>query len=106
MIKTKYDQLQYVDWVWEPHYNGDPDGTRGKAEVYISKNRLRKSKLDIKLKFEKVGPTSAYAGLWFLRRKDIPTRTKFDNNGLECYVVPWSKFEKLEIVERDERALW
>lgn len=106
MIVGKYTQLNYIGDIWEPHYNGDPDGTKGKAEVYIAKKKVTRSKLDIKLRFTKVGDTSAYTGAWYLRKKDVPKRTKFDNNGLECYIVPWTKFERLIINDKDERLLW
>ena len=108
VTKTKYDQLNYIGGegaVWEPHYNGDT-GDGSKAEVYIAKWKVDRSKKDIKLRFSKVSDTSIYTGLWFVSKKNATTKSGFDNNGLECYVVPWTKFERLEIIERDERMLW
>lgn len=105
MIVSKYDQLNYIGDIWQPHYNGDTgDGT--KAEVYIAKWKVKRSKHNIKLKFSKVSDTSMYSGLWFITKKNAITRSGFDNNGLECYVVPWSKFERLIINEKDDRMLW
>ncbi len=105
MLKTKYDPLNFIGDVWAPHYNGDV-GDGNKAEVYIAKWKVKRSKHDIKLRFSKVNDTSIYAGDWFITKKNAITRSGFDNNGMACYIVPWSKFERLEISERDERAMW
>lgn len=100
MIVNKFAQLNTITDIWEPHYNG------GRPEVYIATWKVKRSKLDIKLRFPKVSDTSEFAGDWFIRRKAVLGRKKFNNNGMECYVVPWSLFEKLEVTNDIRRELW
>lgn len=100
---SKYTQLNAITDIWEPHYNGDFDGSQGKAEVYIAAWKVKRSNKDIKLRFEKVNDTSVYAGDWFISLKKLKSfRKRIENNGLECYVIPWTAFERLEINDREE----
>lgn len=89
MQVSKFTQLNYIHDVWEPHYNG------GKAEVYIACWKVKRSKLDIKLVFGKVNDTSDFAGVWFIPRKKVMRCKIFNNNGLDCFVVPWKYAEPL-----------
>lgn len=91
---SKFTQLNYIGDILEPKYSTN--------EVYIATHKVNRSKLDIKLKFQKVNDTSEYAGLWYLPRKKATRRKTYDNNGLACYIVPWSEFEKLELSDREE----
>lgn len=101
---SKYTQLNFIGDILEPHYNGDYDGTQGKAEVYIAKYKIRRNKRDIKLKFSNVNPTSAYSGDWYLPRKNALKYKTFINNGLQCVAVPWSEFKKLILINEEIRA--
>ena len=97
LVKTlsKYTQLNYIGDIWEPHYSSN--------SVYIASWKVKRSKLDIKLSFSKVSDTSEWAGQWFLARKNVTKcRKKFDNNGLECYVVPLAQLEQFQYNEREE----
>lgn len=102
----RFTPLNFIGNVWEPHYNGftkDP----ARAEVYIDKESVRKSKYDIRLRFSKVNDTSEFAGDWFIPRKTVMAIKKtFVNNGLPCYVVPWSKFSKLKIKQHSLREVF
>lgn|GEM_PF-5557662 len=103
MLVDKFTQLNYIGDIWEPHYAGYiRGGSTDMVEVYIAKRKINRNIRDIKLVFTRVGEDSIFAGDWFLRRKDVPKRTKFDNNGMECFVVPWGKFQPLEYAERSE----
>ena len=89
----KFTQLNVIDDVWEPKYSTN--------EVYVDCWKVNRSKLDIKLRFPKVNDTSDYAGEWFITRKKARSyRKKFDNNGMECYVIPMTVFERFEVSER------
>lgn len=92
---SKYTQLNYIGDIFEPRYSTN--------DVLISTGKVTRSKLDIKLKFEKVNDTSEYAGYWFVPRKTVTKyRKKFDNNGRQCYIIPWHEFEKLELISRED----
>lgn len=95
---SKYIQLNCIKDVWEPKYSTN--------EVYIACWKVDRSKLDIKLVFPKVNPTSEYYGDWFITKKQAKRRKKFDNNGLSCYVVPWSEFTKLRIDNISKEEIW
>lgn len=103
---SKYTQLNFIGDIWEPHYNGyEPDFN--KAEVYIAKWKIDRSKLDIKLRFSKVSDTSDFTGDWFISRKKAKLfRKKFNNNGMECYVIPWTAFEPLIIDNSGREDIW
>lgn len=97
---NKYTQLNLIDDIKEPHYNGhDP-------EVYIAKWKVNRSKLDIKLRFAGVNPTSGFYGDWYLPRKRATSRKTININGLECYVIKWQEFDKLIINERDLKEIF
>lgn len=98
MLLSKFAQLNAITDIWEPHYSSN--------SVYIACYKVNRSKLDIKLRFKKVSDTSEYAGTWFISRKKAKSfRKKFDNSGMECYVIPWSAFEKLILNGRDWGAV-
>lgn len=104
---SKFTQTNFIGDVWEPHYNGDFDGTQGVAEVYIALWKLRRSKNDIKLRFEKVNSTSAYAGDWYISLKEAKKfRKRMDNNGVNCAVIPWSAFEQMEVNNINREEIW
>lgn len=95
MIVDKFTQLNFIGDIWQPKYSTN--------EVYIACYKVKRNKRDIKLKFSEVGATSEYAGDWFISRKEaLKCKKKFDNNGMECYAIEWSRFEPLEISERSE----
>lgn len=100
MVISKYIQLNTIPDVWEPKYSTN--------EVYIACHKVNRSKLDIKLRFSKVNPTSEYYGDWFITRKKARSyRKRYDNNGKQCYAIPMSVFEKLTITnEMPEAARW
>lgn len=86
----KYKPLNFIGDIWAPKYSS--------AEVYIACWKVKRSKLDIKIRFSKVNPTDEWAGDWWISHKKIRSfKKKFDNNKLECYVVPLSALEKLTI---------
>lgn len=91
-VLSKWSQLNYIDDVWEPLYSED--------KVYIAKWKIKRSKHDIHLVFPKVSATSDYYGDWYLPRKEVGRKT-FNNNGMECYAVPFSKFKKLKLVDKE-----
>lgn len=94
----KFHQLNVIDDVWGPKYSED--------KVYIDINKIRRSKLDIKLRFSNVNNTSGYSGDWFLpRSKALKGRQRYNNRGRTCVVIPFSEFKRLVINERDIRAL-
>lgn len=91
----KLTPLNFIGDVWEPLYHSDV--------VYIDVNKIKRSKLDIKLRFAKVNESSGYAGDWFLpRSKALKGRKKFNNKGRICVAIPFSEFEHLEISERSQ----
>lgn len=88
---TKYTQLNMIDDVFEPLYH-DPS-------VYIAEWKIKRSKLDIKLRFPKVSETSDYFGDWYLPRKNALKHKTFINNGLKCKQIPWGEFKRIKLVE-------
>lgn len=103
MVKVldKFTQLNSISDIWAPHYNG------GDPEVYIAEWKIRRSKLDIKLRFARVNNSSTFAGTWFITHKKAKSfRRKFDNNGLKCFVIPWSAFEELKIDNLSRERIW
>lgn len=89
----KFHQLNLIDDVWEPKYSED--------KVYIDINKIRRSKLDIKLRFSNVNDTSGYSGDWWLSRsKALKGRQRYNNNGVTCVVIPFSEFKKLKVNNR------
>lgn len=100
-IIDKYTQLNCIADIWAPHYNGD------NPEVYIATWKVTRSKLPIKLKFAKVNNTSQFAGYWYITPKTIKSfRQRYNNNGVKCYVVPWTAFERLEIDNLSRERIW
>lgn len=98
MLLSKFTQLNAITDIWEPHYSSN--------SVYIACWKINRSKLDIKLRFEKVNDYSEYAGDWFISKKKAKSfRKKMDNNGMSCYVIPWGAFDKLTLNERDWNAV-
>jgi len=85
----KFTQLNAVTDVLEPRYS-----TR---DVLVACYKVNRSKLDIKLSFPSVSPTSEYYGEWFITKKQAKSRKKFNNNGLDCYVINWDEFEQVVI---------
>jgi len=100
MIANKFTQFNFIGDIYEPRYNG------GNYEVYIACWKVKRSKLDIKLRFTKVNPTSQFYGDWYLSHKKAITRKKFNNNGMECYVIKWEHFQPLVITERIPHEIW
>jgi hypothetical protein len=93
MLVDRLLPLNCIDDIMEPVYS--------KEAVYIDIEKIKRSKLDIKLRFKNVNDTSGYSGNWFItRRKALSFRKKFNNNGISCVVIPFEEFEKLEIAER------
>lgn len=90
---SKYTHLNYIDDVDEPKYSTN--------EVIIANFKITRSKYDIKFKFRSVGPTSEYAGTYFLTKKDAMKGKQRKNNGLSCRVVSWDKFKKLNIIDEE-----
>lgn len=98
-IADKYEQFNTIIDVWEPKYSTE--------EVYVACWKIDRSKLDIKLRFSKVNPTSDYWGDWFISRKRVVRlKKKYDNNGAECYVIPLSVLEKLQIKDSSMLEVW
>lgn len=92
----KYTPLNCITDVREPLYHKDL--------VYIDIQKIKRSKLDIKLKFSNVNETSGYAGDWFLSRATaLKGRKKFNNNGRICVAIPFKEFERLE---RSKRSIY
>jgi hypothetical protein len=92
MKLSKFTMLNFIGDVFEPRYH---DGM-----VLIACSKVDRSRLDIKLRFPKVSETSEYAGDWFISRKKAKSyRKKFNNNGLNCYAIPFEAFEPL-IIDR------
>lgn len=91
---SKFTQLNFIHEVLAPRYH---DKT-----VIIATHRIKRSKLDIKLKFDGVSETSEYAGYWFLPRNKALKYKDFNNNGLLCKAIPWAAFQKLELIERED----
>ena len=84
----KHTPLGLVDWVWEPRYS-----TR---DFIVDKDRLNDLKpSQLKVRFSKVSPTNEWAGDWFISKAEAGRR-KFDNNGLECYVISLDKLQRIE----------
>lgn len=97
-VIPKFEPLNFIDSVWEPKYSS--------GEVIIAKHKINRSKNDIHLRFKDVNETSGYYGDWFISLKEVKKgRKTFNNNGLECYVIPFEKFVRFER-GRDERAVW
>lgn len=89
----RFTQLNCITDVWEPKYSTD--------EVLIACWKVDRSKLDIKLRFPRVNETSEYYGDWFITHKKAKSyRKRFDNNGVNCYVIPWEAFEPLELNDK------
>lgn len=89
----KFTQLNFIGDIYHPNYSKDV--------VYIACHKINRSKLDIKLRFSQVEPTNEYAGDWFITRKKAKSfRKKFDNNKLQCFVIPMSAFERIEVSVR------
>lgn len=94
----KFTQLNFIGDIWAPKYSTN--------EVYIAPYKINRSKLDIKLRFSKVNDTDEWTGDWFISRKKAKSfRKKFDNNGLQCYVVPLNELEKL-IINKEPAQAW
>lgn len=95
MLLDRHTMLNAITDVWEPHYSSNA--------VYIATHKIDRSRFDIKLRFQKVGPTSAYAGDWFITRKKAKSfRKQYNNNHQMCYIIPWEAFEPLTL---DPRSL-
>lgn len=98
IIIPKYTPLNYIDDVWEPKYSENM--------VYIAKHKIDRSKNDIHLTFPKVNETSGYYGDWFISLKEVKRgRKTFNNNGLACYAVDFSKFRRFKRGQ-DMREIW
>jgi hypothetical protein len=85
----KFHQFNCIADIYEPRYSTN--------DVLIAVGKLKRSKKDIKLVFSKVNPTSEYAGEWYItHKKAMSYRSKMDNNGLDCKVIPWDAFSPIE----------
>lgn len=94
-IIPKYTQLNLIDDVFEPVYHS--------GRIYIAKSKVNRSKLDIHLRFKKVPETSGYYGDWFIERAKVTRSPAHNNNGLVCFDVDFSKFQRFERASRDVR---
>lgn len=93
MIACKHTPFGLVDWVWEPRYS---------TRDFIVDQRIKKFKPPhLKVRFSKVNDTNEWAGDWAISKKEAGRR-KFNNNGLECYVISLDKLEPIELQERCE----
>lgn len=91
---SKYYPLNAITDIFEPRYNDET--------VLIAEDKIKRSPLDIKLRFSKVNDTSDYSGDWYIKRKDaVKYRRKVNNNGKLCLVIPFSEFKKLKLVDRE-----
>lgn len=99
MIIDKYTPLNAINDVWAPKYSTQ--------EAYIACWKVNRSKLNIKLTFSKISDSNEYSGAWYISKKDAKKyKKKFDNNGVECYVIPMSAFSKLEYNNRSMHEIW
>lgn len=89
---THYKQLNFIGDVWNPRYST--------KDVLIACYKVRRSKLDIKLRFSKVEDGQAWSGDYYIKRSDITKlRKRFNNSGMACYAVPLDKLQKIEYIE-------
>lgn len=84
----KHTQFTFFDRTWEPRYS-TKDFLPDAHSIKYAKNKL------IKVVFPEVKDTNEWAGEWYIEKKDITNKSKYNNNGRDCYVVPLSQLRKL-----------
>lgn len=91
---SRYTQLNCITDIYEPKYST--------KEVIIAKGKIKKSKLDLKIVFSRVNPTSEYSGAWYLPRNRALKYKEFINNGLRCVSIPFKEFKKISYITRED----
>lgn len=96
MILQRLDQVRVIDDVWQPRYST--------KDCLIACWKIDKAHTNhIKIIFSKAG---AQKGPWYISKKMAQKCKKFDNHGVECYIIPMDKLEHIEYNEKDMRELW
>jgi hypothetical protein len=82
--------MTYLNRIWQPRYSSQ--------DCLPSVLDVKKAKTEyLKLEFSKVNETNEWYGKWYVAKKDITRLKKFNNNGLECYVVPLRLLRRYQV---------